>query len=181
MSQRFDGRLTTNACGHDVAVLGSRRRRDHHVVAIEDAAPDHAIAGDAHEKRVVARQETPVDSDVALAVVGDERRLTGVNLSVVRNRLRLAGCGITENADAPRPGLIALDVTLARERVQQVRHGLRRLDSKLLRNLADARLVRVLRKKVDHVLVDASLQRRQLLRHIAPLELRTGYRHGWLR
>jgi hypothetical protein len=60
---------------------------------------------------------------------------------------------------------IALDVPLVRERLQQLRHRLRRLDLELLPDLADARLIRVVAQKVEQVVIHALLDRCQWLGH----------------
>ena len=89
----------------------------------------------------------------------EERGLTGVNFPEVRHGLGGRGAREADDAHAAGARLIALDESLLRERREQVGDRLRRLDAKLLRDLADAGLIRVFREEVDQVVVYPSLQR----------------------
>src|SRR5690349_6789812 len=91
-----------------------------------------------------------------------------MNGAIVRHGLCLAGSLEAEKAHAARARLVALDEALRLERVQQVGDGLRRLDVELLGDLADARLVRVLREKVYQVVIDPPFELREWLRHGPP-------------
>src|SRR5215212_9696478 len=88
-----------------------------------------------------------------------------MHAAVIGHRLGGRRAGEADDAHASRARLIALDESLLRERRKQVGDRLRRLDAKLLRDLADAGLIRVLREEVDQVVVYPSFQRRQRLRH----------------
>src|SRR6185312_2842402 len=165
VSEGLHCRLLAEACTDDVTVLRRGRRADQHVVAVEDPAAAHAVALHLQKKRIVARQEAAIHGDVAAAVLGEQRRFTGMDAAVVRDRLRALGRGVAEQADTARPRVIAFDVAFALQRVQQVGHRLRRLDLKLARNLADARLVRVVREEVYQIVIDALLELREWLRH----------------
>jgi hypothetical protein len=94
-----------------------------------------------------------------------EDRLVDRDLRVQRQRLHAPGALMAEDAHASRAGRVPLDVAFRGERVEQVAYRLRRLDAKLLADLADARLVRVLREKVDQVLVDFALGGGERLGH----------------
>src|SRR6185369_8879449 len=87
---------------------------------------------------------------------------------VARNGLRRTRRREADEPHAARARFVALDVAFAFQRVQQVRHGLRRLDAKLSSDLADARLIRVLSEKVYQVVIDLLLQLGQWLRHGPP-------------
>jgi hypothetical protein len=115
----------------DVAVPRLPRGRDEHVVAVVDAAPDHAVALHPERERVLARHEPAVERQAAVAVLGQERRLAGVDASVVRQRLHARRALVADDAHAARARRVALDVALLGERVEQVRHRLRRLDAEL--------------------------------------------------
>src|SRR5262249_17794624 len=100
---------------------------------------------------------------------GYERRLAGMNAPVVRHRLRASRRGESEEPDAARARLVALDVALVLQRMQKIRHRLRRLDAEPSRDLANARLIRVLGEEVYHVLIDPAFQLRERLRHVPPV------------
>src|SRR5215211_6343843 len=103
------------------------------------------IARGADEHHVLGGEEAPVDRDVPDAALGIEGGAAARELRKHRHRLREARGGESENAYTTRPGLVTLDVALVAEGVQKVRDSLRGLDSELLGDLADARLVRVIR------------------------------------
>ena len=70
MRERLHRRVVAETRRDDVAVLRARRRRDHHVVAVEDAAADHAVALHLEHEHVVARQEAAIHRDEAVAMLG---------------------------------------------------------------------------------------------------------------
>jgi hypothetical protein len=175
------GRLEQDAVGHALVGLHGRVRAepgrddlavarlpgggDEDVVAVVDAAADHAVALHAQREGVVGRHEAAVEGEAPLPVLGQERRLAGVDAAVVRDRLDAGDALVADDPHAPRARRVALDVPLRREGVEHVRHRLRRLDPELLPDLADARLVRVLREEVDEILVDLAFDGRERLAH----------------
>src|SRR5205085_7563852 len=122
-------------------------------------------AAHAQHERIIARHEPAIEADVPRLVLGTRTGVTAGDALVERQRLHPRRTGVADDADAARPRRIPLDVPLGRERLEQVRDGLRGLDPKLLADLADARLVRVLREKVEEEVVDLPLDRREGLRH----------------
>jgi len=144
--------------GHDVAVLGARGRRDEHVVVVEDPAADHRLALDAQEEHVVGGQEAAVHREVSDPVVGinaGSRRAPGRSTAPVAwsSGPRTLRCGRRGER-----GLIALDEPLQCQRAEEVRDRLRRLDAKLLRDLADAGFGTCSPQEVDQVVVHPTLE-----------------------
>src|SRR4051812_24300757 len=94
-----------------------------------------------------------------------ERRLTGVDAAVEGNRLRVARGREAKESNTARARLIALDVALRLEIVQEAGDGLRGLDPKPPGDLADAWLKSIFGEKVYHVVIDSFLELREWLRH----------------
>src|SRR5580693_7459036 len=94
-----------------------------------------------------------------------QRRLGRGDLGVDGHWLRQWRGGESQELDPARARRVALDVALLRQRLQDVRHRLRRLDTKALTDLADARLIRILREKIEEIVVDASFDRTQWFSH----------------
>ena len=74
-----------------------------------------------------------------------------------------------------RPGLAPVDavvvghlaeLALVRQRLEQFRDRLRRLDLKLPANVPHAGLVRMVREEVEQVVVNLALRRRERLGHV---------------
>src|SRR5712672_2609503 len=151
-------RILAKAGGNNVLVFWILLRVDHHVVAVVDAAADHAVALHLKKEHFIGGDKPAIDRDEPLTVLGNQRRLTRVNASVKGHGLCAQRGTEAEKIDAARSGGISFDVSFLRERLKQIRDGLRRLDLELLPDVADAGLVRVLGCEVEKVVVYRALE-----------------------
>src|ERR1017187_5431521 len=119
----------------------------------------------AHEECVLGRHQAAVERQVILRF---EFRPTGVHAHD-RNGNRPDATGKADERDAPRAAWFALDVSLALQRGQEVRHGFRARDAAMPGDLAHARLERAFREKIEQEAVDLLLDRRERrARHALP-------------
>src|SRR5438552_1314623 len=153
-------RLFANARSHDVLVARILSRIHHYVIAVVDAAADHAVPLHLQKENIVGGNEPSVHGNETLPMLSNERRLAGVDLSIKRHRLRAKGRPKTEQVHTARSRGVSLDVSLSGKRLKQVRNRLRRLDLELLADVANARLVRVLGGEVEKVVVYRALELR---------------------
>src|SRR5688572_15640773 len=115
MRQSLDRRFFADARRDDVVFLRLGNRIDHDEIAVIDRPADHAVTLHLEEVDLIGWNEAAVHGDEALAILGQQRWLTRVNLSVVGDGLRLAAAGKSEQPHAARAGRVALDVALPRK------------------------------------------------------------------
>jgi hypothetical protein len=133
-------------------------RIHHYVVAVIDAAADHAVAFHLEKEDVVGRNEAPVDGDEPITMFRQQSRLTSVNLSIVRHGLGALRAAKPKQIHTARPRRIALDVSLLRKRLKKIGDRLRRFDLELFTDVPNARLICVLGREIEKVVIHRALE-----------------------
>src|SRR6266480_5131991 len=86
-SIRLDRRFLANPRRYDIVVAWLLARVDHYVVAIVDAASNHAVALHLEKEDFVGRNEAAIYRYEPVTMLGNEGGFAGVNSSVERDRL----------------------------------------------------------------------------------------------